>query len=103
MEYLSKHPGDAATAQKLVKEIRKTLETGIEVTLTDLETIVIQSIKWEDLTPQKKLVVTTLLMMVQQQVTIKIDDGILDENERIFAAEFLTWIEQAIFMSGVMT
>jgi hypothetical protein len=100
IKYLSDHQDQIAEAKRLVDEIETTLTENPEVTLTQLENIVIESISWDGMKPEDKLLLSTLLGEIKYQVGQKIGEGVLNENDMVFARSFLAWIRQAIAMAG---
>jgi hypothetical protein len=100
IKYLSDHQDQIAEAKRLVDEIETTLTENQEVTLTQLENIVIESISWDGMKPEDKLLLSTLLGEIKYQVGQKIGEGVLNENDMVFARSFLAWIRQAIAMAG---
>ena len=100
IKYLSDHQEHIAEAKRLVDGIETTLTENPEVTLTHLETVVYESIPWQDMKPEDKLLLSTLLGEIKYQVGLKVGEGVLDENDMVFARSFLTWIKQAIAMAG---
>jgi hypothetical protein len=99
IKYLSDHQDQIAEAKRLVDEIETTLTENPEVTLTQLETVVIGSIQWDKMKPEDRLLLSTLLGEIKYQVGLKVGEGVLDENDLVFAKEFLTWMKQAILMA----
>jgi hypothetical protein len=70
------------------------------VTLDNLETVVVESISWDAMAPEDKIILVTLLSEIKYQVGFRIGEGVLDENDLVFARSFLNWIKQAIAMAG---
>jgi uncharacterized protein YceK len=100
IRYLSDHRAQIADAKRLVDEVEAALTENPEVTLDVLETVIIESIKWDAMAPEDKVLLATLLGEIKYQVGLRIGEGVLDENDRVFARSFLTWIRQAIAMAG---
>lgn len=100
IKYLSDYQDQIAEAKRLVDGIETTLTENPEVTLTHLETVVYDSIPWQDMKPEDKLLLSTLLGEIKYQVGLKVGEGVLDENDMVFARSFLAWIRQAIEMAG---
>jgi hypothetical protein len=100
-KYLSKNPEHIEKAERLVSDLGAALTNDIQVTLNNLEMIVIKNISWEKMEPEDRVLLTTLLTEIKYQVGQRIGEGVLDENDKVFAQTFLSWIEQAIIISRV--
>lgn len=100
IKYLSDHQDQIAEAKRLVDGIETTLTENSRVTLTQLENIVIESISWDGMKPEDRLLLSTLLGEIKYQVGLKVGEGVLDETDMVFARSFLAWIRQAIAMAG---
>jgi hypothetical protein len=101
MKYLGSHPGHIEKAEFLVNTVAGVLESDTSTTLGRLETIVVESISWDTLGPEERLVLTALLTEIKYQVGLKIGEGVLDETRRVWGLEFLSWVRQAIQLSRV--
>jgi hypothetical protein len=101
MKYLGSHPNHIEKAEFLVDEVAAALESEQSATLALLETIVVDSIPWEKMTPEERLILTALLTEIKYQVGLKIGEGVLGESERVWGMQFLSWVRQAIQMSKV--
>ena len=99
IKYLSDHQKHIAEAERLINEIDAVLTEDPQVTLDKLETVVIGSIHWDKMKPEDRLLLSTLLGEIKYQVGLKVGEGVLDENDLVFAKEFLTWMKQAILMA----
>jgi hypothetical protein len=99
MKYLGKNPDKVSPAERIVDSLIKYTSQETELTIKDLEDLVVESIPWEKLEPADQLLLTNLLITVRDQVRERIGDGLLDAEDKVQVLQFLSWIKQAIYFA----
>jgi len=99
LKYLGKNPEKVSPAERIVDSLIKYTEQETELTIKELEDLVVESIPWNKLDNADQLVLTNLLIMIRDQVRARIGDGLLNPDEKIQVLTFLRWIKQAIYFA----
>jgi hypothetical protein len=99
IKYMSKHPGQIEKAEELIEYLEVAVNMDEEITLLDIKNKAYEFIPWSDMDPADRLLLTALLDVVHDQLSIEIGSGLLGEDEKLFLETFFGWMEQAIAMS----
>jgi hypothetical protein len=99
MKYLGKNPEKVSPAERIVDSLIKYTEQETELTIKELEDLVVDSIPWDKLDNADQLILTNLLLTIRDLVRERVGDGILDPNDKVQVLTFLHWIKQAIYFA----
>jgi hypothetical protein len=99
IKFLGKNPEKISHAERIVDSLLKYSSQETEVTIKELEGLVVDAIPWHKLDNADKLLLTNLLIMIRDQVRERVGDGILMPEEKVQIMIFLQWIKQAIYFA----
>ena len=68
--------------------------------LNDIEAQVRDEIDWSRLDEAETLVVSNLIDAVRVEIEARVDEGVLDGNDRVAVKNVLDWIHEAAVMAG---
>lgn len=99
IKYLGKNQEKISQAERIVDSLIEYSTKETNVTIQELENLVIDAIPWDKLDNADKLVLTNLLIMIREQVRERVGDGVIAQDEKIQILTFLHWIKQAIYFA----
>lgn len=99
IKFLSGNQSKISKAEEIVNKLMKFAEQSAQITISDMEKIVMTSIPWEKLDKADQFILMELLENISQEVRARIGDGLLEEEDKIKVKEFLYWIKKAIEFS----
>lgn len=99
IKFLSGNQSKISKAEEIVNKLMKFAEQSAQITISDMEKIVMTSIPWEKLDKADQFILMELLEQISQEVRARIGDGLLEEEDKIKVKEFLYWIKKAIEFS----
>lgn len=99
IKFLSGNQNKISKAEEIVDKLMRFAEQSAQITISDMEKIVMTSIPWEKLDKADQFILMELLEQISQEVRARIGDGLLKEDDKIKVKEFLYWIKKAIEFS----
>lgn len=99
IKFLSGNQSKISKAEEIVNKLMKFAEQSAQITISDMEKIVMTSIPWEKLDKADQFILMELLENISKEVRARIGDGLLKEEDKIKVKEFLYWIKKAIEFS----
>lgn len=93
---------DTQKASRVAAKVDAALEivNNNLTTIAALDTAVRDSIEWQSLSIEDKMLLDALLTEVRHEMERRIGDGVLSPEQRVKVADVLRWIRAATTMAG---
>lgn len=101
IKFLSGDNKKITKAEEIVDKLMKFSEQSADITISQMEKIVMTSISWEKLDKADQFILIELLEKISHEVRDRIGDGLLNEDDKIKVRDFLYWIKKAIEFSKI--
>lgn len=77
-----------------VEDARSFVESGAEVSISNLVEGVKEEINWGGMKPEDRMLVELLLIQAQKDLEVRVGEGVLEEDQVVVIETLLDWIEQ---------
>lgn len=95
VDITTKNPEYRERIVEITGSVRDYLSKEPEGRAKDIVTLVESQIKWDKLTPEQTLLVTTVLTAVELELEKRISAGGIDPESKLKVIQIIDWIEQA--------